>query len=256
MPAPLTVLCVGLQVVTILVTWPLWQARSDPPYPNLPWFDGCPSFSCGWLILATLAVVLARPGLGWMLHVAVLVPAIAMDQIREQPQVIGIAVLMGATIDERLARVARWYLVSLWFWSGLHKVLSPDWMGPATWKQLEDCGLDPAPWHTAFAVGVATYETCARRAGGDPSPRRRSAGRVVASRDRGRAQSRVAGLEPQRHPLESLHGDRRGVGAVEGAGGVSSNLAGTRRGAGLFDRARVHVCRMEHIGLEQRALLR
>jgi hypothetical protein len=53
LPARLRPAFVAAQVATVLVTWPVWQARTDPPV--LPVVDGLPQIDMGVVVLATLA---------------------------------------------------------------------------------------------------------------------------------------------------------------------------------------------------------
>ena len=151
----LTVACVAAQAATLAITWPLWQVRDAPP--NLPALE-LPQLPFGWLLALSLVAVLAHPRIGWRVHVAVLLASFVFDQFRVQPQVIGVAVLMVGVAEERAREVGRWYLVALWFWSGLHKYLSPDWFGPSSWNLLEAAGLEPGSWHGLFAYSVAIGE--------------------------------------------------------------------------------------------------
>jgi hypothetical protein len=74
------------------------------------------------------AVAMVRPRLGVALTWGVLVLAGLGDQARLQPEVLSLAVLMTAPIfGAEGIGVARWYLASLWLWSGLHKALSLGW---------------------------------------------------------------------------------------------------------------------------------
>ncbi|MFN8528003.1 MAG: hypothetical protein U0670_05280 [Anaerolineae bacterium] len=116
-------LAVGCQAATIVVTWRLWQVRSLPPLlPAIP----LPSFDMGALLLLSLAIFLVRPRVGWITHAGLLLYAMLMDQTRIQPQMISLAVLMLGTIPQKAAQsTARMYLVALWTWAGLNKLLSP-----------------------------------------------------------------------------------------------------------------------------------
>jgi len=78
------------QAATILLTWPLWQLRTSPPH--LPWLD-LPQLPFGPLLLGSLALTLWRPLAGAALHSLLLILAIACDQLREQPQVLSLALL-------------------------------------------------------------------------------------------------------------------------------------------------------------------
>src|SRR5690606_37088761 len=73
-------------------------------------------------------------------------------------QFIATAVLMAATIDPRGMRLVRWFLASLWTWAGLHKLLSPDWLGVNAWEMTSSLGLDPATYGEMFGWGVGLGE--------------------------------------------------------------------------------------------------
>jgi len=85
--------------------------------------------------------------------------AIVADQHRLQPQVISLAVLMIGCLHTSAAQLARWYLIAMWLWAGLHKFLSPEWYGIQSCWFLEACGFDGDRWHLPFAIVVATLET-------------------------------------------------------------------------------------------------
>jgi hypothetical protein len=112
----------------------------------------------GGILACSLVLVLFRPRLGVWFHIAMLAAACVFDQWRIQPQVIGIAVLMLATVESWGPAVGKSYLIAMWFWSGLHKLLSPDWLGEVSWNLLQALPLDPGPWHAAFAYSVAGGE--------------------------------------------------------------------------------------------------
>ena len=165
---------VGAQGLTILVTWDLWGRRDYPPLlpvSGLP----VPQVSVGPVLLLTLGLVFYRPGLGGALHLLVLLYAFMADQTRLQPEVISLALLLvAATGWAPGPLVARAHLVSLWMWSGLHKLLSTGFMsGSALWihEGLPFQALVPrrhfgwmiAGLEMAVAVTVALPRT--RRAG-------------------------------------------------------------------------------------------
>jgi len=125
-------LLVATQSATILTTWPLWNVRTSPPM--LPVWDG-PQVSFGVLLLASLAVILIRPRLGIILHSALLLVAMSLDQMRLQPEFISQAILLWGTLPSRAARtICRAHLIALWFFSGFHKLLCPGfYSGDAHW---------------------------------------------------------------------------------------------------------------------------
>ncbi|MFN0020324.1 MAG: leucine-rich repeat domain-containing protein [Pirellulaceae bacterium] len=117
-----------------------------------------PQFSFGLLLVASLAIVLIRPIPGILIHVGVYAAACVFDQTRIQPQVISLIVLMAACAHPEGTWFARWYLVAMWLWSGLHKLLSAEWLGWGSWSFLEACGIDGNDWHLYFALTVAGGE--------------------------------------------------------------------------------------------------
>ncbi|WP_146118956.1 hypothetical protein [Blastopirellula marina] len=134
------IVCVVAQATTIVFTWPLWQVRESPVH--LPAID-LPQMPFGFLLLATLGLMLFWPRLGLALHVTALLISFVFDQFRTQPQFIAMAVLMVATVDLRGQRLVRWFLASLWTWAGLHKLLSPEWFSYNAGSITTSLGLDP-----------------------------------------------------------------------------------------------------------------
>jgi hypothetical protein len=65
---------------------------------------------------------------------------------------------MLATTESWGLAVAKSYLIAMWFWSGLHKLLSPDWLGEVSWGLIQSLPFDSATWHTPFAYSVAIGE--------------------------------------------------------------------------------------------------
>ena len=144
------------QLATLLITWPLWQSRDDPP--NLPLFSSLPEISFAWVIVASLIVAAVRPRPGVAIHCGVLATACIFDQYRLEPQFLGIAMLMVACMSDAGLRVCRWYLAAMWIWAGLHKLLSPDWMGSASWWLVARAGWPPDRTYLQFAIAVAASE--------------------------------------------------------------------------------------------------
>lgn len=119
-------LLVGCQAVTVLVTWPLWQVRALPPMlPALP----LPAVDMGWLLLASLVVILIRPQVGLILNTGLFVYAMLIDQTRLQPEVVSLLLLTWGTLPNANAlAVGRGHLIALWIWAGANKLLSPLFM--------------------------------------------------------------------------------------------------------------------------------
>jgi uncharacterized membrane protein YphA (DoxX/SURF4 family) len=129
--AELRYLLLLCQAASVVVTWPLWQARGMS-MPNLPIFEShLPTWlniDCGWLLLGSLLLVLVRPLWGMIVHSLVLLGAIALDQMRIQPEFVSLAILLwGTTGKSPTLLLARSHLVALWLFAGLHKLLSPDY---------------------------------------------------------------------------------------------------------------------------------
>lgn len=146
------VVCQG---ITVWITWPLWQSRAEPPH--LPTFD-LPQVSFGWMMIASLTAALKWPRVGVTSHWIVLIVASVFDQFRLQPQFFATAILMTACVWPWARIAARWFLASTWLWSGLHKFLSPDWFGHASYGLIERSGLDAESVYLPFALMVALTE--------------------------------------------------------------------------------------------------
>jgi hypothetical protein len=148
------------QAAAIGLTWNLWQARSGTETPpNLPlieWLSpGRPQFGCGWLLLASLALVVLAPRIGVWLHAASLVLAIALDQFRIQREFVSVAILLTGTVARRgPLTVARCHLISLWAFAGLHKLLSPEYWTD-TGPYLAGMLLPRLAGQAAVAAGLA-----------------------------------------------------------------------------------------------------
>ncbi|MGK2949781.1 MAG: MauE/DoxX family redox-associated membrane protein [Acidimicrobiales bacterium] len=110
---------------TVVVTWPLWRSRGEPP--NLPAVDALARAPWGPVLLALCAAALVRPRIAGPLLAIVTVAAIAGDQLRLQPEVLSLALLLVLLPFEQGRTVARWHLASLWLWAGLNKALGLGW---------------------------------------------------------------------------------------------------------------------------------
>ena len=159
------ILTVLSQASTIVITWDVWQVRtSDVSTINLPWFGTPPQFDYGWLLLVSLGLTLISPKyFGFVSHLFVLSAAVATDQLRCQPQILSVVVLMAACIFPSARKLGVWFLIAMWLWAGIHKLLSPDWYGDVTYylllrKQFEWGTLRLWDYHGAFAVIGAVAE--------------------------------------------------------------------------------------------------
>jgi hypothetical protein len=123
---------VACQAASIALTWPLWQARSGASSPpNLPIADVLDrvQVNTGELLLVSLFIVLFWPRFGAVIHGGLLALAIALDQMRIQPEFVSLAILIAGTIPRPgPLLLARSHLISLWFFAGLHKLLSSGYL--------------------------------------------------------------------------------------------------------------------------------
>jgi hypothetical protein len=156
-------ICVLCQAITVLMTWQLWQVRADPPL--LPALDVPFQIPFGILLLMSLVYMALDPRRGLFLHLAILLVASFFDQMRLQPQFFAIWMMMFATVYENGTIAGRWFLATMWFWAGLHKFLSPDWLGMESWSLVERAGWNGNAWYLTFAIGVAAGEMFAGLAG-------------------------------------------------------------------------------------------
>lgn len=153
-------LVVACQIATILVTWPLWQDRDRPPLlpllPSLP----LPSFDVGLPLIAASVVVLFAPVLGMAAATALTVYAVLLDQTRLQPEVVSLLFLLWGTLGTPIALgFARAHLISLWFFSGFNKLLSPAFFNDMAPFLLSAIVPEPQPWQgLAFGYGLALTE--------------------------------------------------------------------------------------------------
>jgi hypothetical protein len=152
-------LCVGVlaQLITVWMTWPVWQVREAGVFPNLPVFD-VPSINFGWAMFLSTLLVLAFPKPVIWINLVILLVATSFDQMRAQPQYLANWLLMFAAIVPAGPQIIRLFLATLWFWAGLHKFLSPDWHTYASWDLVSQCGFDPAMYQQYFIYAVAFSE--------------------------------------------------------------------------------------------------
>jgi hypothetical protein len=142
------------QAATILVTWPLWQARTEPPLLPLV---ALPAIAFGPWLLASLALVLMRPIAGVAAHCALLAVAMLADQTREQPQVLSIVLLLAATLPLRGARaIGVLHLAALWAWCGLGKLTSTRFLEDGGRWLLEGAASSATSVADASTLAVAT----------------------------------------------------------------------------------------------------
>ena len=161
-PAILRILTVLAAAVTVLLSWPAWQVHTAPPQlPLLP----LPAVSTGVALLVALALCLVAPLAGWCAYVAVFVYAVLTDQTRLQPEFITFAFFLAAGLPGTAGpTLARAYLITLWFYAGVHKLLSVDFMSPERHVDAAHDGRRPRrrclrtlfPWAIVAAeMGIA-----------------------------------------------------------------------------------------------------
>lgn len=157
------VLVVFCQFTTILITWQVWRVRDQPM--NLPLFQFLETIgeqallnSLGPLLILSLMLVLIRPRLGIIVHAAIYLVACLFDQYRLQPQFFSLIVLMCACVYAPGIWFARWYLASMWIWTGIHKLLSEEWLGVVSYDFLGNYGIKADGWNHYFAIGIGVTE--------------------------------------------------------------------------------------------------
>jgi uncharacterized membrane protein YphA (DoxX/SURF4 family) len=157
------------QVVTLALTWQVWEVRGAAPepgqagpsgVPSLPLIPWLPAFDVGPLLLVTLVLCVVRPRLGVVLHTLAFVLAACLDQTRLQMKMVSLTLLLWGTLPARGPQLlARAHLVALYFYAGLHKLLSEGYverMGPGYWKGiLPGLGDELAAW---MSTGTAWFE--------------------------------------------------------------------------------------------------
>ena len=130
-------LVVAALVASVLVTWPLWGLRQRPPL--LPAFD-LPQAPLGLALIAASLAALVAPRSGAIVVSVLLAYGMATDQTRMQPEFFSLPLLLWGSLPSPGAQlVARAHLVSMWFFAGLHKALSPAFledMGPRLIQSL------------------------------------------------------------------------------------------------------------------------
>lgn len=154
-------LVAACQATSVLLTWRLWQVRvGDEAPPNLPIFDLALldrlQVPFGEALLLTLVVAIIWPRIGAIAHGVVLAMAICLDQLRIQPEFISLAILLAGTLPRSgPLLLARCHLIALWFWAGLHKLLSQEYL-QTTGPDLVLGLLPGATARQAMMLGVGT----------------------------------------------------------------------------------------------------
>ena len=157
LPSRLLLVAAIAQAAAIAISWPLWNVRLEG-LPHLPVFANLPQISFGWLLLFTLVLIPLQPRIGVWAHFVVMLAACLSDQMRAQPQFLAAWILMIATTYEIGASLTRWFLVSLWIWAGVHKLISPDWMTHRAANMTIALGLDVKTYSMIVGITVALSE--------------------------------------------------------------------------------------------------
>ena len=164
----------GSTLLMIGLSWPLWL--DDPDFPRVPFFRATPELPAwsSWLVLVVILATLglATLGLRWRLmlriNLSLLAFAIVQDQNRFQPwayQYALIGLAMACLSRGRALRMARWYVVGLYVYSGLSKLdasfcreQGPTFLSVA----LGPFGLEPGAWpasaRTLAILGMPAFE--------------------------------------------------------------------------------------------------
>lgn len=151
-------LLVGGMILTILLTWDLWQTRVYPPMLEVSGLS-LPQLGVGVPLIAALVCSLFRPRLGVAIFAAVLAYSFLADQTRLQPEVLSLAVLLVTTVlGPAGPPLARTHLASLWCWAGVHKLLSVGFVhGSGAWM-FGALPIRPAALADSFGWLVAGLE--------------------------------------------------------------------------------------------------
>lgn len=145
------------QILTVIWTWNLWSHRSNPP--NLPVIDFLAVISWGWLLVPLCILTAVRPRWGAPAFAVALLLACLGDQMRMQPGVISVAILMIApAYGENGRSIARWHLASLWLWAGLNKFLSQGWAAAGGGAEFIAESLRRPDWFVMVAIALPLGE--------------------------------------------------------------------------------------------------
>jgi hypothetical protein len=144
-------------VVSLWITWPLWGPREHPIL--LP-VAGLPQVTLGPLLIAASLLTLVTPRAGAMVVTALIAYGMVTDQTRMQPEFFSLPLLLWGSLASAGARlIGRVSLISLWFFAGLHKVLSPDFMDQSGPRLVSALPLSLPQEMIQFAVvGIAALE--------------------------------------------------------------------------------------------------
>jgi hypothetical protein len=113
------------------------------------------SISWGWVLVVLCIATAVRPRWFGPVFVGALLLTFLGDQMRLQPGVISVAILMVAPAYGEIGRsIARWHLCSMWLWAGLNKLLSVGWAAAGGGADFiaEAFGRPGSIWFVAFLV--------------------------------------------------------------------------------------------------------
>ena len=143
---------VAALVATVVITGPLWNVRVVPPL--LPAI-GFPEVSLGVPLLFASAAALVRPRVGAVAVTIIIAYGMATDQTRMQPELFSLPLLLWGSLSIPAARlIVRVHLVTLWFYSGMHKLLSPQFLADGGPRMMQALPW-PVPERVAMAAAVA-----------------------------------------------------------------------------------------------------
>ena len=142
---------------SVWITWPMWGPRDYPivlPVANLP------QVTLGPILIAACLLALVAPRPGSMVITLVFAYGMATDQTRMQPEFFSLPLLLWGSLPNASARlVGRVSLISLWFFAGFHKLLSPDYLHDAGPRLVMALPLSLPHEMVRFAVvGIALLE--------------------------------------------------------------------------------------------------
>lgn len=150
---PVVVAAAGAQVLTVALTWGLWEPRTSPP--QVPLLGAASDVPLGVLLVVTAVAAAFVPRVAGPAHLAVLVGAVAGDGIRLQPEVVCLALLLTLPAFGAPGRqVMRWYLAALWTWAGVHKLASLGFEAGTASLVADDLGVPSAAHLVALVLPV------------------------------------------------------------------------------------------------------
>ncbi len=142
-------------MATLWTTAALWGNRVEPPLLPLLILPA-PDFFIPLMIASALPVLLPR--LGTAIYAGLFVWAVLGDSTRLQPQFVSFIVLFIAAIPSRREAgrlFARVFLMTFWFYAGLHKLLSVEFMGSENPYLLAGLIPDAPHWMNVVFPWVA-----------------------------------------------------------------------------------------------------